>query len=107
MRFPHLLLFCTYSCLQVSAICFYPNGTADTVGKQAPCKSSGGMCCLLKKVPQENADTCTPDGLCIPSNNGALFRDTCTDKNWGPGCLNLCVDGLSIYHGVDISCNHR
>lgn len=56
------------------------------------------MCCRLSSTPQAGSETCTPDGLCISSDNDILYRDTCTDVHWGPDCLNLCVDGLSIYH---------
>ena len=98
MRLSSLSVVFAYFCLRASAACFYPNGTQ--AGKeQQPCNDSGhSMCCLLNPDSSQNADVCTSDGLCIPSYNGYLFRDTCTDKTWkDPGCLNICTTGLSKY----------
>ena len=97
MLIAYLYILCTFSFLKASATCFYPNGSADLSGAQAPCKSGGhSMCCLLTNVASENADECRSDGLCIPSDNSAVFRDTCTDKTWtDPACLNLCMSGTS------------
>ncbi|KAL6722219.1 hypothetical protein ACLMJK_001326 [Lecanora helva] len=81
--------------LNVSATCFWPNGSAAG-NYQQPCNPSGhSMCCLLNpESGSANADVCTADGLCIPSYNGYLFRDTCTDSTWkDPACLNLCTTG--------------
>lgn len=96
MRFSHVSIFCAYLCLKTSATCYYPNGTADSTGQQAPCNTSGhSMCCLLANVTASNADTCRSDGLCVPFDNSVLYRDLCTDPTWkDPACLDLCLTGL-------------
>ncbi|KAG7005759.1 hypothetical protein G7Y79_00018g045660 [Physcia stellaris] len=74
-----------------SAACYFPNGTAKDNGTDRPCNASPGvqsMCCNLRN--------CRSDGLCIPYDNGHLWRGPCTDPTWkDPACLQLCVEGLS------------
>lgn len=81
------------------ATCYFPNGTADDSGTMKPCPlSSGkqhGMCCKVG-----NDDICQKDfngqytGFCLGGWDAALYRDGCTDRNWGPECLNVCTTGL-------------
>ena len=83
--------------------CYLPNGTATTDPNQVSCKKPGqthSMCCALSNV--DNADYCTsgadwfPPGLCIGGGGGGIWRDTCTDPNWGPDCLSLCIEGQEV-----------
>ncbi len=98
-RFYIFIVFLT-SISRSLATCFYPNGTPVEVvgGKEVnqPCNKTAGvhsMCCLLDD-PKPN--TCNSDGLCIPFDNGFIYRDTCTDPTWeDPACLKICTDGQS------------
>lgn len=97
----HLIIIYTFTTLQASAACFWPNGTEDSTTRFLPCKLSGpSMCCLLNTnlVGAADLDTCDPNGLCIPSDNNGVWRGLCTDKDWNdPACLNLCTTGLGSY----------
>ena len=91
--------------LQVSATCYWPNGTAHGDGAK-PCKATGqSMCCDIDPavVDPAHADTCRSDGLCIPSDNSGVWRGLCTDPTWkDPACLDLCTSGqcTSVSHDV-------
>ena len=102
MYISHILILSIHLFLHTSATCFYPNGSADAVGNQGPCNTSGhSMCCLLHPRANENADVCRSDGLCIPSTNSQIFRDTCTDPTWkDPACLRLCLTGKGIWTSI-------
>ena len=92
-----IFLMIIFAIREANAACYYPNGTEQVSGDQAPCDSTdrtASMCCNL--VNTTTAGHCTADGLCIPYKNDQLFRGPCTDRTWkDPACLPLCVDGIS------------
>ena len=59
------------------------------------------MCCATQN--RAIADYCQKDGsgdyngFCLGGGDSYLYRNSCTDRNWGPDCLNLCTNGLGIY----------
>ena len=83
--------------------CYWPNGTAvATDSDLAPCPRSSGransMCCAT--VNRAQPDFCQmysnndPNGLCMGgSGDSGVWRNACTDRNWGSDCLNLCANG--------------
>jgi hypothetical protein len=64
--------------------CYYPNGDVSTV--DAPCSSSGGMCCAV-------GWECLSNGLCYYEPDGYYERRSCTDQSWGSDCSQFCVTG--------------
>ena len=67
--------------------CYLPNG--KIVSGNVPCYSSTGdgysHCC------DPVNDICLDNGLCYSSWHGALWRRTCTDKNWESSyCSKYC-----------------
>jgi hypothetical protein len=52
------------------------------------------MCCRTNDDPA-TVDQCAPAGdmfgLCV-SKYQEIWRESCTDRKWGDGCLKLCVD---------------
>ena len=94
MNLLHFLIVCSYTILPTRATCHFPNGTAKASRAERPCNDSPGvqsMCCNLR--------SCRGDGLCIPYDNGHLWRGSCTDPTWkDDACLQLCVEGLSKYN---------
>lgn len=99
LRFPHPKIIRRVVHIRTSpsvmATCFLPNGTADPKVTIRPCGGNTGMCCVLAN---QTPDMCEKDpngqytGLCLGRQTSNLWRDSCTDKNWGPSCLNICAD---------------
>jgi hypothetical protein len=95
MRRSVFLALCMYFILGIDATCYFPNGTAQSSGDQYPCNTASGvesMCCNIGNT--STPGRCNQDGLCIPYNNGHLWRGTCTDPTWkDPACLHVCTVG--------------
>jgi hypothetical protein len=84
----------------VHSTCYLPNGeiSYQNATDGACGNTSGDMCCGINT--SSNPDTCRTDGTCKDGENN-LWRVTCTDPKWGPGCLNLCTSGF-----IDDFINH-
>ena len=68
---------------------FYSDGQTKALGYE-PCSASTeyAACC---NIPQ---DICLPNGLCLDTNSGRVYKNACTDPTWSsPFCayesLNL------------------
>lgn len=96
----HIFIVSLIFTSQTLAACYWPNGTSAIAVEddriRRPCNNTGAnsMCCFLEGT--STPDTCTPEGLCLPSDNIELWRDTCTNATWqDPACLQLCTRGQS------------
>ncbi|KAE9971349.1 hypothetical protein EG328_005710 [Venturia inaequalis] len=102
---PSLVLLLLATCSQLTnASCFLPNGTDINrlrlgpvpYDRWLPCNNNGGMCCRLNDT---NPDTCTDQGLCHNDVAPTLWRESCTERDWGGACLQLCVGASGINTG--------
>lgn len=102
---PSLLILLLTTCSQLTnASCFLPNGTDINrlrlgpvpYDRWLPCNNNGGMCCRLNDT---NPDTCTDQGLCHNDVAPTLWRESCTERDWGGACLQLCVGASGINTG--------
>ena len=71
----------------ISQSCWYPDGLTQAQA-DVPCDpdAATSACCGPNGF-------CLSNGLCLV--NGAVSRGSCTDKNWGQGCAQICADGKS------------
>jgi hypothetical protein len=108
-------LFATVTRAELSS-CFFQNGTnVQDVGNPAneailSCGEVSGqasMCCALNRTTSPS-DICLSNGLCATPGNDTNTNDasqdtqywvnSCTDKNWGAGCLNVCGNTVCTLH---------
>lgn len=71
----------------VSQSCWYPDHQTQAQA-DVPCDPNADVsaCCGPNAF-------CLSNGLCYI--DGTVSRGSCTDKNWGPECANVCTDGKS------------
>lgn len=95
------LLSALFSSLASAATqCYFPDGI--TLSPDVPCNAVsdniGSPCC-------SSIAMCMDNGLCF--GKGILSRGSCTDKNWGEGCVQYCKavnigGGMPIYPCRDL-----
>lgn len=106
LRFSHdwvLLLSLILLSSQAVAQCFLPNGTDRNSlpgvekGDYLPCDNNAkvSMCCALGR--KQDPDSCLSNGLCKSKDDSVYWRESCTDRKWGPACLQLFVTGFGGY----------
>jgi hypothetical protein len=90
-----LLASTTFLATTLAAVCYHPDGSPAPSDYQ-PCDPSAAvsMCCRIGGNSPHNV--CQPYGLCLELDNNVLWRESCTDKAWGPHCLHLCTDKSGI-----------
>ena len=85
-----LLLVCV-AAPGLAVDCYNPDGSLAQNNYQ-PCNGHTGMCCGTNRGNDVNK--CRPDGLCDQVDDGAIWRESCTDPTWkDPSCLQLCNSG--------------
>ena len=88
-----LFVYCALSILlgRVSSLCYYPNGDLARDDQACDSTKSTSSCC-------GQGYACLSNGLCSKTsftkdNIGDKYgRGSCTDRKWGSGCPNYCVD---------------
>lgn len=74
--------------------CYFPDGSVAS--QYAPCGGSSQSCCF-NQGPQWD-DACFSNGLCHSWEVGYTYRGACTDKGWGTGCPQDCINGECWRH---------
>ena len=97
--------------MAVNGTCYLPNGQPLGDPKWQPCPPQPGkkfsMCCFAPNL--QESDHCQRNalgeytGLCLGADYTGLFRNSCTDRHWGPDCLKLCVDGKGVYRNDSVA----
>jgi len=73
--------------------CHYPNGTEVPGIDCQPCSAGKtSMCCATSRSFADNM--CQSDGTCYDAMDNLIWKESCTDPNWGSGCLPLCIAGI-------------
>ena len=90
------------------ATCYHPskNPVNDPASRSCPVPpgQQHSMCCALNR---DDPDHCTsgfnflPPGFCLNPGDSVLYRDGCTDPDWGPDCVSVRSSGQGTDNNGD------
>jgi hypothetical protein len=93
MLLVHISTALLFQLPSVFAQCYYYNGTINTRSGYRTCSASASS--PLSKICCAVWDRCLDNGLCLNTNEGGYWRETCTLPNWNSGgCLDICTSGV-------------
>ncbi|KAI0023100.1 hypothetical protein F4780DRAFT_128145 [Xylariomycetidae sp. FL0641] len=80
--------------------CFWPDQSIHQLGQPCdPNKTGAQTCC-------DKTHTCLSSGLCFDSVWNHVIRGSCTDQEFGDGCVSLCMTGYGSYQWGNLrQCN--
>jgi hypothetical protein len=84
------------SSVVVAQACYYPDGTLVIAPDFKPCHTGRtSMCCATNRTGPD-VNSCEGDDTCLQQDSQTFWRESCTDPNWGPGCLQFCLSGIGM-----------
>jgi hypothetical protein len=82
--------------IAIAQTCYYPDGSVVNHPDFKPCHAGRtSMCCATNRTGPD-VNSCEGDDTCLQQDSQTFWRESCTDPNWGPGCLQLCRSGMSM-----------